>query len=371
MKTPRARKSVPEIPPKISVIVPVFNAAKTLPRLVGQILRQDFADFELILVDDGSTDDSRKVAKNLAAKNPKIRVLSEKNSGASAARNLGIAKAHGEFLMFFDSDDEISDKILATMLQKIVAEKSDLAVAGFTVKKVRGGREIARQNVGISPVPSRADYDDFRAHVLRLVGFDGRLYQVYNKIYRAKVIQKNALRFRENLNFGEDLTFNLDYLSHAKSLSFIYSPLYFYVQDVENGLFAQSSLDFSARLKNFRAIEKFAQKSRSPATRDYLSWIKFYWLFSLALSIKSAQISAHEKRKLLKNAWQKTDFPLAKNAQFIGKTRYIFEQTFAFFARKNLEYFFISGAIFAQNFAKKIMLRDKNPAQKRAKIEKK
>ncbi len=368
MKVPAARKSVSENPPKISAIVPVFNAAKTLPRLVDQVLHQNFTDFELLLIDDGSTDDSRKICDDLAAQNPKTRVFHEKNSGASAARNLGIAKARGEFLMFFDADDEISDKIFATMLQKITAEKSDLAVAGFTVKKVRRGREIARQNVGVSPVPDRANYDDFRAHVLRLVGFDGRLYQVYNKIYRAKIVRKNALRFRENLSFGEDLTFNLDYLSHAKSLSFVYSPLYFYIQNIENGLFAQSSLDFSARLENFRAIENFAQKSHSPATRDYLSWIKFYWLFSLALSIKSAQIPASEKRKLLKNAWQKNDFPLAKNAQFIGKTRYIFEQTFAFFARKNLEYFFISSAIFAQNFAKKIMLRDKNYARKCAKI---
>ena len=112
---------------KISVIIPVYNAADFLPRSVGSILMQDFEDFEVILVNDGSTDSSAAVCDELAEQDSRVRVFHKHNGGVSSARNVGLDAARGEFVMFVDADDAIHDGSLENMY----CRKSDFVLAGF------------------------------------------------------------------------------------------------------------------------------------------------------------------------------------------------------------------------------------------------
>jgi glycosyltransferase involved in cell wall biosynthesis len=112
---------------KISVIIPVYNAADFLSRAVGSVLMQEFDDFEVILVDDGSTDGSAAICDEFAAHDERVRVIHKENGGVSSARNAGLDAAHGEFVMFVDADDAIKDDSLVNMY----SFNSDFVLAGF------------------------------------------------------------------------------------------------------------------------------------------------------------------------------------------------------------------------------------------------
>lgn len=117
--------------PIISVIVPVYNVEKYLPRCIDSILAQTFTDFELILVDDGSPDNCGAICDEYAAKDKRVRVIHKSNGGVSSARNAGLDAASGEYVTFVDSDDYIAEDRLKQMHSSIFESKADIAVAGF------------------------------------------------------------------------------------------------------------------------------------------------------------------------------------------------------------------------------------------------
>lgn len=117
--------------PIISVIVPVFNVDKYLDQCIGSILNQTFTDFELILVNDGSFDYSYKICKEYAAKDSRVRVLSQENKGMSAARNLGIENAKGQYLSFVDSDDYIVPEYLDCLYTILIENDAEVVIGEF------------------------------------------------------------------------------------------------------------------------------------------------------------------------------------------------------------------------------------------------
>ena len=127
---------------KISIVVPVYNAEKELQRCVDSILGQSFSDWELLLIDDGSRDGSPALCDRLAQRDPRVRVWHKENGGVSSARNLGIRKAEGEYLMFTDSDDTLFPETLATLYGKALETKAELVVCGFTYYVEQNGRRV-------------------------------------------------------------------------------------------------------------------------------------------------------------------------------------------------------------------------------------
>ena len=115
----------------ISIVVPVYNVEKYLHKCVDSILNQTFQDFELILVNDGSTDGSATICETYAATNEKVRVIHKKNGGLSDARNVGIANAIGEYVTYIDSDDYISKEYLEVLQQLLISNNADIAVGGI------------------------------------------------------------------------------------------------------------------------------------------------------------------------------------------------------------------------------------------------
>ena len=117
--------------PSVSIIVPVYNAGKTISRCVDSILKQTCRDFELLLIDDGSTDHSGAICDDYQARDSRVRVFHQQNSGVSAARNLALREAKGEYLQFVDSDDWITPDATASLLRAARDNDCDMVIADF------------------------------------------------------------------------------------------------------------------------------------------------------------------------------------------------------------------------------------------------
>lgn len=127
--------------PRLSMIVPVYNAAVYLAAGVNALLTQTFADFELLLVDDGSTDGSAALCDELAATDPRVRVIHQQNAGAGPARNAGIDAARGEYLMFPDADDQCAPDMAARLLAVAETTDAEVVVCGYRSFDEAGERE--------------------------------------------------------------------------------------------------------------------------------------------------------------------------------------------------------------------------------------
>ena len=315
--------------PELSIIIPAYNCAISVTQIVNSILRQDFKDFELIIVNDYSTDNTLDILKKLAKTDRRIKVVDQpKNGGASAARNAGIAKAHGKYIMFFDADDDISNKALSTFVNTIKKPNIELAASGFTSVTIKNKKILNSVDVCTNKLPDQRDNESWRIYILRLLGLDGRLYQVWNKIYLSKIIKDNHLKFQEGINFGEDLLFNLDYFAHMSGkISFIPKALYIYYQSLDAGTFSKSSLIYSNRLQNYKAVLDFINSEPSSDNKDsLLIWLKYNWIYSHLLAISSSNLPHKQKIAKIKEVNQIEAKCEYSSVDIIGRKRYQIEK---------------------------------------------
>ncbi len=200
--------------PKISVIVPVYKVEDLLCRCVDSILNQSFTDFELILVDDGSPDRSGEICDAYAARDGRVRVLHQKNSGVSAARNQGLRMADGIFITFIDSDDAVLPGYLEHLLQAQVQSSADVVIAGFL-------RCIGTQEHPVGSVAGIVCTDTVAAQteLLTCALQQGLLNPCWGKLYRADAIR--GCEFPREICWGEDTVFVLRCLSRASRLCFV------------------------------------------------------------------------------------------------------------------------------------------------------
>ena len=216
-------------PSEISVIVPVYNAEKYLPSCVDSILGQTFSDFELFLVDDGSTDSSGEVCDRYSERDLRIRVIHQQNAGVSKARNCGLDAARGEYIVFVDADDRVrpnylSDLIIASRRLGIDQQRT-LVLSDYQPFSDDGieGRSF--------PEPFSMDFkmkQGMTAEHFRELIFQFRLFPPYCKLYRRDIIEMNHIRFREGMRTAEDFEFNSRYLAVVDHVEYIGSIQYDY-----------------------------------------------------------------------------------------------------------------------------------------------
>lgn len=195
--------------PAVSVIVPIYNSASTLRRCLESLVAQSFKDFELILVDDGSTDGSLRICREYADADPRIKVFSQANGGVSAARNLGLSNASGDYVAFCDSDDMVREFWLSSMMS--VSGKAGLAVCGYDMYRPESDSWTIR-TLGHTEIFT--DDDELIETLLR----EQLLQYVWNKLFSMKVIRENSLRFEETFSIFEDEYFVLGYIRHIRSV---------------------------------------------------------------------------------------------------------------------------------------------------------
>lgn len=208
--------------PDISVIVPVYNAAETLERCVSSLLAQTFGDFELILVDDGSTDASLDICNGCAASDGRVRVLCKPNGGVSSARNLGLDNARGRYVAFCDSDDYADADWLRAMRQ--AAEDGDMVICGYHIYYEVTEKGKKEEDIGLEtnvPLTISSISEILEKTInARLLSF------VWNKLFIRSWIEKASLRFDETCRIFEDELFVLEYLTVIRRV--VYVPHYGY-----------------------------------------------------------------------------------------------------------------------------------------------
>lgn len=204
----------------ISIIVPVYNAAATLERCAVSLLGQTYENIEILLVNDGSKDDSLDICRRLAAQDSRIRVIDKPNGGVSSARNAGLEEAKGEFIMFCDSDDWVEPDWCETLYRCYRPE--DLVVC-----------EIQREDVPMEVHPEEETETERKYYLHHRM----QMCPPYNKIFSRAVIEKHNIRFLKELSLGEDFVFCLTYLcAITGKVRFVYRSLYHYDTSNENSL---------------------------------------------------------------------------------------------------------------------------------------
>lgn len=221
--------------PKISIIIPVYNAEKYLRQCLDSVLAQTYTDFEVLLIDDGSTDASGKICDEYAAKDTRFTVFHKENGGVSAARNLGIENAKGEWITFVDSDDYIDEGFLKIFIDRQL--QGDFLLMGVI-------QIIENEKIVLFQFNSNYSMSQFEF----LNKFT--LYQYFAgpwaKLFRADIIKNNHLKFNEGLSWGEDALFNLQYIKFCNTIS-IYNEQFYNYRVVNTGL-NSGKVGFSKRL---------------------------------------------------------------------------------------------------------------------------
>ena len=209
---------------KVSIIIPVYNAETYLRESIESILAQTYSDWELILLNDCSTDQSGKICEEYAKKDKRIRLLTnETNQGPGFTRNFGIDNSTGEWIYFLDADDSISNDTLSIAVKKAYKSKSDLCVWGYTQYYQNKSGQTERKVECNVPVISSDNIGDI---ALKLD--EAKLFAyVWNKLYRTSVIRDNGIHFTEQ-QYGEDFLFNISVFNKIDSVCYVNKSLYLY-----------------------------------------------------------------------------------------------------------------------------------------------
>lgn len=202
--------------PEISIVIPVFNAEEYLAECIESILSQNYSDFELLLVNDGSTDSSKAICEDFVKKDKRVILINQENTGVSSARNNGILQAKGKYLMFCDSDDCVSPNWCSVLYTAIRKNPESLVVSNVT----KNYNDLYKGEL-------QSDYELLTYFELYKSGLSA---YTPNKIYNLSIIKKNNIIFDVDCNFSEDVKFNIDYFSHCKNIILIDQKLYFYRQ---------------------------------------------------------------------------------------------------------------------------------------------
>lgn len=279
--------------PEFSVIVPVYNVEKYIGRCIKSILEQKFADFELILVDDGSTDTSGQICDQYALQDKRIYVLHQENGGVSSARNAGLQRAQGEFISFLDSDDTVESNYLSCMAE--VDSDVDLVVCG--VKNVFPTGECSIKlyynNKLIGCIKKEFILDAIEN---RAIDF------VYAKRYKRRLIEKNKIYFDEQMNLGEDTCFVVNYLCGSNSIKYVTETPYRYHNYEQNTLstFEQNYVNklLSMNEKIAKVLEKrYGEIINTEVWKKRIFSIYHYGIFEI---LNNNRYSNKTKYRLLK-----------------------------------------------------------------------
>lgn len=230
---------------KVSVIIPAYNVEEYLRDTVESVLEGSFQDYEILLIDDGSSDGTPEVCRELEAADPRIRAYTKENGGAGSARNYGLDQAEGEYIAFIDGDDRVKENYLERLVTAMEEDHLDWAVCGYEYDRPLDGVEVwpaFYEEVRISGRRQRRALVDA---VYRGAEFSG-LNSVCMGLYRKCVIDEHHLRISEELRCGEDLMFNVSIAHCIDGFRYLPEPMYIYVFRWES---AQGELRLDGRIR--------------------------------------------------------------------------------------------------------------------------
>jgi glycosyltransferase involved in cell wall biosynthesis len=246
---------------RVSIVMPVFNAARFFAASVGSVIEQSMEDWELILVDDESSDESPHLCREYADTFPNIHFISQKNAGPAAARNAGVRLAQGDFLFFLDADDRIPPDALELLLSEAEIQQADMVLGNFLKQENDGPEQLQPAVLSLDGKVfdgERKTLDaqallDYVRHFLNnpsnhLVSY------CWARLYRMSVIREHGLQANENMRLFEDFAFNLAFLGICRRLVFLNRPVYVYILRSAHVSASMSILNASSLTSDMQAF---------------------------------------------------------------------------------------------------------------------
>lgn len=307
----------------VSVIVPIYNNASCLPRCIESIMRQTYEKLQILLIDDGSKDESGRICDDYAKRDSRIEVYHLKNSGVSNTRNYALTKIRGEYVQFVDSDDFISKNMTKIMVDELEKTNSDMVVCNYT--KVFQKAAIPNMKCDRNGVYSNKEY------LCRTLSDAGHHYYgvVWNKMYRRKVIEENRLLFDEKVSLGEDFIFNIQYWLKCKSVAVIGCHFYHYNKSNDvtlSQLWNKKIEDCQRELENRKHIYRYYTEAFKvfDLYQVYKEDILFYWIVFYVRQKNSLQKEyagwTEEERRKWKHQIE-NDADIRKSLQYVSERR--------------------------------------------------
>lgn len=259
--------------PEISIVVPVYNVEKYLKKCIESIQNQTFENIEIILVDDGSTDMSAKICDNFASIDSRVRVFHLKNGGVSKARNYGMDKAIGKYIMFCDSDDYVNESWCETLYHYIKLYPNSWVGTGLYRVNYYDKSE---QKIVYDCKKNFHNIKKDKYYEIMNLGIAGLLV---TRIFENEKIKNNKLRFKEELTYGEDVIFNCEYLNISDDIVMINEALYYYVKYDDKTLSSKYYPNKFTLIKNiYSARKKFiSEEYKDQFCNEYM----YYFILAL------------------------------------------------------------------------------------------
>ena len=251
----------------ISIIVPVYNVAKYLQKSLESILSQTKKEFELIIVNDGSTDDSPVILNEFAKRDNRIKMLNQKNSGVSVARNKGLSVATGKYILFLDADDYIENDMLQKLYDAIEVSKADAAICDHIEETEEGVvlkcfyNNLPTYKMNKDELNQKVLYDLIgyanEANLKKCTPISGSLCTI---LFRKDFIKKEGILFSSELFRAEDLLFKIEYFCAAQSIIAVKKPLYHYVRRRDSATMSYNPRIFQNSKKYLALLGKILLK---------------------------------------------------------------------------------------------------------------
>ncbi len=263
----------------VSIVIPVYNAESVLSTCIDSVLSQSYANIEVLLINDGSTDNSGAICENYAAIDNRIRYTSSKNAGPSAARNLGISLAKGEYLMFVDADDFIDSSIVEVLLATITKNNIELAICTYMSHMFSENKEVARNPFKLES--KKIFIDDFLnlntldlEHSQSIRARAHTAGNIWGRLYVLDVIRKNNLQFDTKLRRYEDVLFNICYLIQIKEVYVLNNNLYHYCVNLD-----YASLSDEVTKDKFHMLETSYSVVSNRLANNNFDYLKYYYSY--------------------------------------------------------------------------------------------
>ena len=218
---------------RISIIMPVYNAELNLNSAIKSVINQSYDNWELIIVDDESSDHSNEICNKWSELDKRIKVYTQSNMGPSGARNNGLNIAKGEYIVFIDADDEYE----ITYLEEMIKFMNENTLVCCDFNKIIDGKQINRKNTN---KVEKLNIKDFINTTMNKRNFN----VVWNKMYSKKIIRDYQIKFNNEISYGEDMEFNIEYLKYIENAYYIDKCLYKYK-------ISKSSLSYKERINDF------------------------------------------------------------------------------------------------------------------------
>ncbi|MCD8130273.1 MAG: glycosyltransferase family 2 protein [Lachnospiraceae bacterium] len=282
----------------ISVIVPVYNGERFIEKALNSVLCQTYADFEIIVVNDGSCDSAGVICKRLASSDHRIRYFQKENTGVSDTRNFALSQMKGEYFFFLDADDLLPDYALKCMVREIKREDCDAVFGNHAYSY--GGKLLPR----IPRIASGSySWDDLKGRFLDDGTLTGILFgSGCGVLYSGRIIRKYGLKFHRDMRVNEDGFFNLEFLRHSSKIRVMAQP-YVYIYNQWKNSAGRKPLEADARFDSSERVfeEYFDKNGLKDEFAAQMACRKVSVAFWNSIRIRDAQTSLVQSRRYLKD----------------------------------------------------------------------